>query len=185
MKDLSLNVLDVAHNSISAGASLIEVTLAEEADLLTISIKDNGCGIAPEMLKTVTDPFTTSRTTRKVGMGLPLFKLAAQQSGGDLTIESTVGVGTVVNTSFFTSNIDCPPIGDMGSTAALLAGALKEGMELVYTRIKDGRSFVFDTREVRAVLGGISLGEPEIQEWIRAYVTEQEESIKTPLQPEG
>ena len=178
MKDLSLNVLDVAHNSISAGAALIEITLREEADLLTISIKDNGCGIAPEMLKTVTDPFTTSRTTRKVGMGLPLFKLAAEQSGGTLTIESALGEGTEVTASFFTSNIDCPPLGDMGSTTALLAGALKEGMELVYTRVKDDKSFVFDTREIRAVLGDISLAEPDVQEWIRAYITEQEGSLQ-------
>lgn len=177
MKDLSLNVLDVAHNSISAGAGLIEITLREEEDRLSILIKDNGCGIAPEMLKTVTDPFTTSRTTRKVGMGLPLFKLAAEQSGGGLRIDSTVGVGTEVEASFLTSNIDCPPIGDMGSTAAMLAGALKEGMELVYTRIKDSKSFVFDTREIRAVLGDISLAEPEVQEWIRSYITEQEESL--------
>ena len=179
MKDLSLNVLDVAHNSISAGAALIEITLKEEADLLTISIEDNGCGIAPEMLKTVTDPFTTSRTTRKVGMGLPLFKLAAEQSGGTLSIESTVGEGTRVKASFYTSNIDCPPIGDMGSTAALLSGALKDGMELVYTRIKDEKSFTYDTREIRAVLGeDISLAEAEIQDWIRAYINQQEESIQ-------
>ena len=177
MKDLSLNILDVTHNSISAGAGLIEVTVREEKDLLTISIKDNGCGISPEMLKTVTDPFTTSRTTRKVGMGLPLFKLAAEQSGGTLTIESALGEGTEVTASFFTSNIDCPPLGDMGSTTALLAGALKEGMELVYTRVKDDKSFVFDTREIRAVLGDISLAEPDVQEWIRAYITEQEGSL--------
>ena len=178
MKDLSLNVLDVAHNSISAGAGLIQITVREENDLLVISIKDNGCGIEPEMLKTVTDPFTTSRTTRKVGMGLPLFKLAAEQSGGELTIKSTVGVGTEVEASFLTSNIDCPPLGDMGSTTALLAGALKEGMELVYERIRDGKSFVFDTREIKAVLGDISLSEPEVQEWIRGYVNEQEGSLQ-------
>ena len=179
MKDLSLNVLDVAHNSISAGASLIEIELSEEADLITITIRDNGCGIPSEMLKTVTDPFTTSRTTRKVGMGLPLVKLAAQQSGGDLSIKSTVGKGTEVKASFVSSNIDCPPIGDMAATSALLAGALKDGSDLVYTRTKDGNSFVFDTREIRAVLGeDISLSEPEVQDWIRAFISEQENAIQ-------
>ena len=87
MKELSLNILDVAKNSVTAGASLIEITVEESSHRLSIVIRDNGCGMTPEFVARVTDPFTTTRTTRKVGLGLPLMKMEAQMSGGDLTIE--------------------------------------------------------------------------------------------------
>ena len=179
MKDLSLNVLDITHNSISAEASLIELEVAEENGTITITIKDNGKGIDPEMLETVTDPFTTSRTTRKVGMGLPLFKMAAEQTGGSLEIESTIGIGTKVQAIFYSSHIDCPPLGDMAASVAMLAGALKDGSDLVYTRSIENSSFAFDTRQIKEVLGeGISLAEPAVQDWIREYITQQEDAIK-------
>ncbi len=179
MKDLSLNVLDVTENSISAGASLIELTLSTEGGILTISIKDNGCGIPPEMLKTVTDPFTTSRTTRRVGMGLPLFKLAAAQTGGSLTVQSTVGVGTEVTAVFDTSHIDCPPLGDMASTVSMLIAGLRPGSEIVFTERTEKGSLVVDTRELREALGAdISLAEPEVQDWISGFIREQETGIR-------
>ena len=178
MKDLSLNVLDVTENSIRAGAKLIELSIEAADNILTITIKDNGCGMSPEMLRTVTDPFTTSRTTRRVGMGLPLFKLAAEQTGGGLAIDSELGKGTMVTARFYTDHIDCPPLGDMASTVAMLAAGLPDGSEMIYKRSKNDRSFVLDTGEIRAILGGdISLGEPEVQLWLTEYLREQENSI--------
>ncbi|MFA5477284.1 MAG: ATP-binding protein [Bacteroidales bacterium] len=102
MKDLALHILDIVHNAISAKATLIEVDIreSEKEDLLTLVIKDNGRGIAPHMLATVTDAYTTSRTTRKVGMGLPLLRQNAEQSGGGISLESEVGVGTTVTAKF-------------------------------------------------------------------------------------
>lgn len=108
MKELSLNILDVAKNSVTAGATRIEITVDETPQRITIAIRDNGCGMTPEFVSRVTDPFTTTRTTRKVGMGLPLMKMEAQMSGGDLSIESAVGVGTTVTSWFDPQNIDMP-----------------------------------------------------------------------------
>ncbi len=180
MKDLSLNVLDVAENSVTAGARLIEISLDRAGSLLTITIKDDGCGMSPEMLASVKDPFTTSRTTRRVGMGLPLFDLAAQQTGGELKIESEEGKGTLVRATFHTDHIDCPPLGDMPSTAAMLMAGLPAGAELVFGESTDAGSFSLSTGELREILGeDVSLGEPEVQMWIRGYLSEQEELIKS------
>ena len=110
MKDLSLHLLDVAKNSVAAGASHVAVTLEEdEAGWLTLTIADDGRGMSPEFLAQVTDPFTTTRTTRKVGLGLPLLRLTAEQTGGSLAIESALGAGTTVTARFQRRHLDCPP----------------------------------------------------------------------------
>ena len=179
MKDLSLNILDVAHNSIRAGARLTEITMDWQEAVLTVTIKDNGCGMSKEMLETVTDPFTTSRTTRRVGMGLPLFKLAAEQTGGQLQIESELGVGTTVTAVFHTDHIDCPPAGDIASTAALIAGALKDDMDLIFTERNGQNEFCLDTAQIREVLGpDIPLSDPSVQAWLTEYMEEQEKTIR-------
>ena len=118
MRELSLNVLDIAQNSISANASLIEIELIENTENhnLLIGIYDNGKGMTPEQVESVRDPFFTTRTTRKVGMGIPLFRFAAEITGGKFEIESEVGVGTKVRAYFMTNHLDFTPIGDMTST---------------------------------------------------------------------
>ena len=122
MRELSLNVLDIAQNSVSADASLIEIELIEDtgATDLMIGIYDNGKGMTLEQVENVRDPFFTTRTTRKVGMGIPLFKFAAEMTGGKLEIESEVGVGTRVRAYFKTDHLDFTPIGDMTSTVITL-----------------------------------------------------------------
>ena len=110
----------MAKNSVTAGATRIEITVDETPQRITIAIRDNGCGMTPEFVSRVTDPFTTTRTTRKVGMGLPLMKMEAQMSGGDLSIESAVGVGTTVTSWFDPQNIDMPPLGDLVSSIITL-----------------------------------------------------------------
>lgn len=177
MKDLSLHILDVAQNSVTAGCKRLELGVRERGGVLTITIADDGRGMSPEFLATVTDPFTTTRTTRKVGLGLPLFRMAAEQTGGGLSIESAMGVGTTVTARFRTDNIDCPPAGDIGGVVSLLVQGAPD-IRLVYTRACETGEFVFDTDEVRAVLGeGISLGEAEIALWIKDYIAEGEASI--------
>lgn len=177
MKELSLHILDIAQNSISAGCTRLELSLTEQDGRLTLVIGDNGRGMTPEFLASVTDPFTTTRTTRKVGLGLPLLRMAAEQTGGSLAIESTVGVGTTVTARFCSGHIDCPPLGDMAGTVALLVQGAPE-VDTIYTHTTSRGSFTFDTREIRAVLGeGISLAEPEVAVWMRGYLEELEQSV--------
>ena len=177
MKELSLHILDIAQNSISAGCTELELSLTEGDGQLTLVIGDNGRGMTPEFLSSVTDPFTTTRTTRKVGLGLPLLRLAAEQTGGSLSIESAVGVGTTVTAVFHTGHIDCPPLGDMGLTVALLIQG-SPTVEVTYTRSTDRGSFAFDTREVRAVLGDeVSLAEAAVFSWIKDYIAQGEASL--------
>ncbi len=177
MRELSLNVLDIVQNSVSAGASLIEITVTETADrVMTIRIADNGCGMDAQQLRSVSDPFYTTRTTRKVGMGIPLYRLAAEQTGGEVRIESQKGAGTCVTAVFHTDSIDCAPLGDMASTMCVLIGA-NSGVDFVYTHTACGGSFVLDTRRLRELMQGVPLSEPDVLNWIRDYIREQTEMI--------
>ena len=177
MKELSLNILDVAKNSVSAGASLIEITLTQDHDAwLTMVIEDNGCGMEEDFLRHVTDPFCTTRTTRKVGLGLPLLKLAAEQTGGSLVIQSCTKPphnGTKLEARFQTGSIDCMPLGDIVSTVCILIAGSPE-IDFLFTHVSEDYHVSLDTRELKAILGSeISLAEPEIQEWIKGYLAEQ------------
>ena len=173
MKELSLNVLDVTENSVKAGAKNIDVFLIEDENgILTLTIGDNGCGMTPEVVKSVIDPFYTTRTTRKVGLGVPLLKMAAEQTGGCIDIKSEVGVGTTVTATFDTKSIDFTPIGDMVATmTTLIMGAPDRDFEYVHK--KPGAEVTLSTTALREVLGDVSLGEPEIIAWIKDYLTEQ------------
>ncbi len=179
MKELSLNILDVAKNSVVAGASLVEISLITDGDgILTLSIKDNGCGMSEETVKNVVDPFYTTRTTRKVGLGLPLLKLAAEQTGGRLKLVSSTDAdahGTTVEAVFDTKSIDFMPIGDIVSTICILIAGSPE-IDFCFDDISPKRQVSLRTAELRAVLGeDISLAEPEIQVWIAEYLREQYE----------
>lgn len=171
MQELSLNVLDIVQNSISAKATLIEVSVCSETEgrLLTITVADNGCGMTPEQVKNVTDPFYTSRKTRRVGLGVPFFKMAAEMTGGSFEIASQPGSGTKLRATFRTDSIDCMPLGDINETVYTLV-TLNEQIDFVYTRRIDERMFTLDTRELRAILGDIPFSEPEIAAFIREYI---------------
>ena len=173
MPELSLNILDVTQNSVTAGANLIKINISASTadDRLTISISDNGCGMTEEQVKNVTDPFFTSRTTRKVGLGIPFFKMAAELTGGSFRIESKVGEGTTTTAVFGLSSIDRMPLGDLPGTMTALIGPSPE-IDFVLTMDFDGKGFVMDTRQFREILGGISLSEPEVLTYIRDYVKE-------------
>lgn len=179
MKELSLNLLDIAKNSVTAGAGRIDVDLTEDGQgWLTITIADNGKGMSPEFLAQVTDPFTTTRTTRKVGMGLPLFRMAAEQTGGTLDIQSAEGVGTTVTARFDRKHLDCPPLGDLAGTVALLIQGSPE-LTWTYHHATPAGTVELSTEELRAVLGDdISLAEPEVFAWITDYLSEQEAQLE-------
>ena len=178
MKELSLHILDIMQNSIVAGASLVELTVIEdkEADVLKFTISDNGCGMSSEMLKRVTDPFTTSRTTRKVGMGIPLLKLAAENTGGGIELSSEVGVGTVISATFGYSHIDRQPLGDMAETILGIVASYEE-TDFVYIHRVNDKEYKLDTREIKTVLGGVSLRQPEVTIWLKGYLEENENEL--------
>lgn len=173
MQELSMNILDVAENSVRAGATLIEITVKESSgkDLLSVTVSDNGCGMAPEQLKNVTDPFFTTRTTRKVGLGVPFFKMAAELTGGKLEIQSTVGQGTVLKADFVRSSIDLMPLGDINETISTLIHCNPQ-IDFLYTRRYEGAEMTLDTREFRRILEGVDLNTPEVSRFIREFLAE-------------
>jgi len=178
MKEISLHILDIAQNSVRAGATLIGISLVEDGNRLTFTVKDNGCGMSPELLRSVTDPFTTTRTTRKVGLGIPLLLLAARQTGGDVRLTSSTGErhGTELTAWFHLDHIDCMPLGDMTETiVTLIQGA--PDIDWIYTHTGNGHHVSLSTSGIRAVLGdGISLSDPEILQWIRSSLAEEYQS---------
>lgn len=173
MPEISLNILDVAENSTRAGASLVEITVDADqtTDRLTITIADDGCGMTAEQVAKVTDPFFTSRTTRKVGLGVPFFKLAAESTGGSFSIESEPGVGTTVTAVFVLSHIDRMPLGDITSTIHQLI-VYHPDTDFLYRYIYNGTAFDLDTRQFREILGDVPFDNPEISSYIKEYLTE-------------
>ena len=178
MPDISLNVLDVAENSVRAKASRIEITVTADSvkDTLTIVIADNGCGMSPEMVERVTDPFFTTRKTRRVGLGVPFFKMAAEMSGGSFSIKSEVGIGTTVTAVFGLSHMDRMPLGDMASTMHQLI-TMHEEISYCYRYRYDDDSFELDTDAFREILGDVSFAEPEVSSYIREYLAENSAEV--------
>lgn len=173
MRDISLHVLDIMQNSTAAHATRIRVVLTTEAaeELLKVVIEDNGCGMDSKLLAGVTDPFTTTRTTRKVGLGIPLIKASAEQSGGSFTITSQKGVGTVVTARFGIDNIDRPTLGDLPGVITDMSAAYP-AVEIQLLLKNGDRQFVFNSGEVRQTLGDVPLSEYEVVKWLREFISE-------------
>jgi len=178
MKELSLHLLDVAKNAVSAGASHVDLVLDEDgAGNLTITIADDGRGMSEDFLAQVTDPFTTTRTTRKVGMGLPLYRLMAEMTGGSFQIDSALGRGTTVTALFHRDHLDCPPLGDIAGTVAML---IQGSPELCWTfrHVTPKGEVSLSTDELREILGeDVPLSAPEVFAWMSGYLAEQEAEI--------
>lgn len=174
MKELALHILDLAQNSITAGADLVMLTVNENLnkDCLTIIIEDNGCGMDAKQIEKVKDPFVTSRTSRKVGLGIPLMLAACQRCDGNLDMVSEPSIGTKLTAVFKHSHIDRAPLGNMEETIiSLIIGA--ENINFVYKHIINHEEFVFDTREIRKALGDeVPLTEPEVMDWIKDFISE-------------
>ena len=179
MRELSLNILDITENSVSAGASLIEIDILENTEDKTLSviIRDNGRGMSEEMLRNVRDPFCTTRTTRKVGMGIPLFRMAAEMTGGQLELESELGVGTTISGHFKTDSIDFTPLGDIDATILTLI-TMHEDIDFVYRFKIDENEFVLKTSELKAILGEVSFNDIDVRMWLKDYISEQTQIIR-------
>ena len=182
MKELSLNILDVAENSVKAGATLTQILLTEQDQVLTLEIVDDGCGMSEDIVRSVTDPFYTTRTTRKVGMGIPLLKLASEQTEGELTIESVnqeqnpAAHGTHVTATFHMDHIDFTPLGDVSATILTLIQG-HPNTDFLFRHTTPAGAVVLDTRELRAVLEEVPLNSYDVLEWIGAYLREQYEAL--------
>lgn len=179
MKELSLNILDIAQNSIHAEANFVQILLTETDESLKLEIKDDGRGMSEEFLSRVTDPFSTTRTTRKVGLGLPLLKLAAEQTGGYMQITSRERAlypdthGTEVTAFFYKNHLDFTPLGDVISTVVSLVQGSPE-VDFLFMHEMPDRTVEIDTRMLREVLGDdVPLSDPEVLMWIRGSMTEQ------------
>ncbi|MDO4547777.1 MAG: ATP-binding protein [Clostridia bacterium] len=172
MFELALHILDLVQNSVTAKASLVIVEVRYEGEWLAISIIDDGCGMSEEMLARAQSPFGTSRTTRRVGLGIPMFKQLSLMCEGEFSINSAPGEGTTLVATFRAANVDLPPMGDLsGTIKALIVGA-PEKPDFVLRYERDGEQFEFDTRQIREQLDGVPLNEPDVLAWIGEYIDE-------------
>lgn len=168
MRELALHILDIAENSVAAKAARVDIQVIEDSmqDVLYISVEDNGCGMDAETVAKVIDPFVTSRTTRKVGLGIPLLKAAAEACNGWLKISSTLGIGTLLEVQFQRSHIDRMPLGNLADTfLTLLVGAPE--IQWVFLYRVDAASFNFDSQPIMEELEGVSLTEPAVLAYLR------------------
>jgi len=179
MLELSLNILDIAQNSIKAKAKLIEIAVEAdtEGDTLVILINDDGCGMTPEQLERVTDPFFTTRDTRSVGLGVPFFKDSAESTGGSFLITSEPNVGTWVKAVFGLSHIDRMPLGDMNATVETLVFYNTE-IDFLYRYKVDDAEFTLDTREIKELLEGAPIDNPDVKAFISEFLKENEAEVK-------
>lgn len=178
MTEISLNVLDVAQNSVKAKASLIkiDVFIDTKDNTLLINISDNGCGMDEEQLSHVTDPFFTTRTTRKVGLGIPFFKEACELTGGSFSIKSQKNVGTDVCAIYILDSIDRMPLGDIESTIHSLI-TLNTNIDFIFTYRVDDRKFILKTEELREILGDVPFNIPEISAYIMEFLRENKKEV--------
>ena len=175
MNELSLYILDLTQNSVTAGAKNIRITVSvqPESDRIVIVIEDDGCGMDEAMLARVSSPFTTTRKTRKVGLGVPMARQICEMCEGSFAIESKVGVGTKLRMEMRASHVDCPPMGDLAQTVFALVAASGGGTDFVFVYAFGGGRFEFSTGELRATLGSeVPLDTPEVLMWIRDYLKE-------------
>jgi hypothetical protein len=165
--------MDLIENGLNAGATLIELMVNEDrsANRLTITIRDNGHGIPEELVNEVLSPFFTTRTTRRVGLGLSLFREASRRCEGSFDLKSEEGKGTEVRATFRLNHIDLAPLGEMGSTLSCLIMG-NPGVDFLYRHRVDDRAFELDTRQVKSELEGVDINEPEVVQYIGALINE-------------
>lgn len=173
MPDIAMHLLDIVYNSIRAFASLITIRIydSEKENTIEISVEDNGCGMDEETIEKVMDPFFTTRTTRKVGLGVPLFKEGLLATGGSFDIHSKINVGTTIKGNYIKNHWDTPPLGDLPETLVTLIQA-NEKIDYLFTYTTDSHQFCLDTKEIKDILDGVKINEPEIILWLKDYIKE-------------
>jgi len=172
VEDLSLHILDIAENSINAHAKQIEITLSDnEEGIMTLVISDDGSGMNSEFTSKVTDPFITTRTTRRVGMGIPFLKEAAHAAEGELRIESIPSVGSKITATFRKDHIDRKPLGNITETIVILIAGNPD-VNFKYNHFINGNKFIFDTKEISEAFQDVPINSTQVLSFIRQYLTE-------------
>lgn len=179
MKEISLHLLDLGINSIEANAKNIKIEIVEDLslDLIEIRIQDDGCGMESNLIESVTNPFFSTRITRKIGMGIPLTKETAIRCNGKFNIYSEKGKGTTIVFSFKNSHIDRPPLGNMGQTIITLINC-NSNVDIKYEHLYNRVEFIFDTLEIKKSLGSVDIDDPQVLIWICEYINENVASIR-------
>ena len=178
MKELAMHVYDLMENSTAANSTEVKLTIRDSLkdNIYAFTIEDNGKGMTPEFMAKVTDPYTTSRTTRKVGLGLPLIKMNTENCGGGMKLQSEIGKGTRLDFWFQHNHWDRPPMGDIAGTIVMLCAA-HEDIHIIYKHITDEDEFVFDTDEIHEALDGMSMNDVKVMGWLKDMVQENLEAI--------
>jgi len=171
MKDLSMHIMDIIQNSVRAKADTVKLLISIDKEWLCIRVEDNGTGMDSETLEKVVDPFYTSRTTRKVGLGIPLIKQNAELTDGEMQLESEVGTGTILTAKFGINHIDRPPMGDIASTAAMMITG-NDGVNLIFVVKKGEEEFGISTNEVKEVLGDVDVRMPKVTSFLKEMIEE-------------
>ncbi|MGB9721061.1 MAG: ATP-binding protein [bacterium] len=181
MQDLSLHILDIVENSIDAGATKIQIMIDEdiEKNLLKIKIKDNGKGMDKKTLEKVLDPFYTTKTVRRVGLGLSLFAQSVKEAEGTIKIKSKVNKSTIVEAKMRYDHIDRKPLGDMCDTLMALIGTRGNEIDFLYEHCKNNRYFRIDTKEIKNILNGIPINSPEVIKFLRNKIKKELKKIKS------
>lgn len=179
MDEIALHILDIVQNSLRAGATLVIIRINEDEEgYVVFSVEDNGSGMSEEMVEKVQDPFVTTRTTRKVGMGIPLLAMMAEQSGGGIELHSELGKGTIITARFKRDNIDRPPMGDIVNTIKVLL-VTNPGLHLIVEFGKRKARFVFDTDEVKEQVGDeVDYSIPDIYMWLSAFLQQEISKVR-------
>lgn len=173
MREIALHILDIMQNSVAAGAGRIgvSVTAGNDTGMITAVIDDDGCGMDERTLQEVTDPFMTSRTTRKVGLGIPLLRSSCMRSGGNFSITSQKGHGTKVTASFGKDHIDRPVLGDLAGVVADMSASFPK-IDIRLELISGEECFTYSSAEAARILGEVPLSEPAVIEWLKEYISE-------------
>ena len=176
--EISLHILDIVQNSIKAGADFVEISLfvCTVTSRLQLTVQDNGCGMNKEQLAHCINPFFTTRTTRRVGLGIPFLKQSAECTGGTFTIISEEGAGTRITADYHMDHIDCIPLGDINATIYSLIIMNKE-RDFYYRYRVDEREFILDTRQIKEIMGEISVETPEVAFFLRTYLDENKKEV--------
>jgi len=179
MKELSYHILDIANNSVRGKATEIKIDVVEDesSNIFSLTISDNGIGIPDSILSTIKDPFTTSRTFRKVGLGIPFLNDTCINCGGKLDISSTVGKGTLVSAVMELNHIDRPPLGNIASTMTTLISS-EESINIIYTHTINGEQFELSSNDIREVLGDVPLNRVEVIIWLKEYLVDNIKELR-------
>ena len=178
MEDLSLHILDLTQNSIRAGATAVQLEVIEDAaaNVVRFTIADNGCGMTEDQLSRLHDPFFTTRTTRRVGLGVPLLKQGAEQAGGGIAVTSAPGRGTTVAAWYQYDNIDRPPLGDLAATVWTLL-IMNDEVLFEYRHRRGAGTFEVGTAALRRQLGTRRFGTPRLAAALRQYLADGERRL--------